>query len=141
MASAVEEKKAVKPLSLYEAMVVLNASLGNEEVEKAIDKIKEMVNRNAGEVAFVENMGKRKLAYEVAKEKRGIYILVQFKGISTTVSGLQRAFKLDDSIIRFITMKISQNELRTPEIAALSDAPSSDVPSDEADMTTEESHG
>ena len=133
-----EEKKIASPSRTYETVVVLNASLANEDVEKAIDKIKAMIDRNGGEVLFVENMGRRKLAYEVTKEKRGIYILVQFKGVSATVSGTQRAFKLDPAIIRFMTVKIMAKAVRTAEQTVAS---SQDIPSSAVDSGKEPENG
>ncbi len=57
-------------------------------------------------------MGRKKLAYEVRKEKRGVYILMHFKGGS--VSELQRACRINEAVIKFMTVKISPKDLNPP---------------------------
>jgi|SRR5579863_1005395 len=93
-------------MNSYETIFIVKPSLSEDEVEKTIVKIKEVIQKNGGEPSKVENWGKRKLAYEVRKEKRGTYVLLSFKGSGSLVTELERNYRLDESIIKFITLKL-----------------------------------
>jgi small subunit ribosomal protein S6 len=109
--------EAVKPvLELnhpYEIIVILKSSIVDEDAVKIIDKIKSAVEKKSGEVVCVENMGRKKLAYEVKKEKKGLYFLIHFKGKGGMVSDIHRVCRLDESIIKFMTVRIKPSELRS----------------------------
>ena len=98
-------------MNAYETIFIVKPSLTDEEIAKVIEKIKGIIQRGAGEVVVLENWGKKKLAYEVRKEKKGTYIIAHFKGSGTTVSELERNYRLDESIIKFITIKIEPEKL------------------------------
>ena len=95
----------------YETIFIIKPSLTDEEIAKVIEKTKGIIQRGGGEVVVAENWGKKKLAYEVRKEKKGTYIIVHFKGTGATVSELERSYRLDETIIKFITLKIEQDKL------------------------------
>lgn len=98
-------------MNTYETIFIVKPSLNDEEVSKTIEKIKGIIQRGGGEVVVAENWGKKKLAYEVRKEKKGTYIIVHFKGTGATVSELERNYRLDESIIKFISIKIEPDKL------------------------------
>jgi small subunit ribosomal protein S6 len=98
-------------MNAYETIFIVRPSLTDEEINKVIEKIKGIVQRGGGEWVVVENWGKKKLAYEVRKEKKGTYIIAHFKGTGATVSELERTYRLDESIIKFITIKIGLDKL------------------------------
>lgn len=95
----------------YETIFIVKPSLSDEEVAKITEKIKGVIQKAGGEVVVAENWGKKKLAYEVRKEKKGTYLIAHFKGTGTTVSELERSYRLDESIIKFITIKIQDEQL------------------------------
>lgn len=95
----------------YETIFIIKPSLTDEEIAKVIEKTKGIIQRGGGEVVVAENWGKKKLAYEVRKEKKGTYIIVHFKGTGATVSELERSYRLDETIIKFITLKIETDKL------------------------------
>ncbi|HZR46976.1 MAG TPA: 30S ribosomal protein S6 [Candidatus Manganitrophaceae bacterium] len=95
----------------YETIFIIKPSLTDEEIAKVIEKTKGIIQRGGGEVVVAENWGKKKLAYEVRKEKKGTYIIVHFKGTGATVSELERSYRLDETIIKFITLKIEADKL------------------------------
>lgn len=98
-------------MNAYETIFIIKPSLTDEEISKVIEKTKGIIQRGGGEVVVAENWGKKKLAYEVRKEKKGTYIIVHFKGTGATVSELERNYRLDESVIKFITLKIEPDKL------------------------------
>ena len=119
MANAVLEVKAsaLESKQLYEIIFVIKSTIADDEVLKTIDKVKSTVERGNGEIVLVENMGRKKLAYEVKKEKKGVYILMHFKGKGSIVFDVERTCRLEESIIKFMTVKISPADVRhTPTL-------------------------
>jgi small subunit ribosomal protein S6 len=96
----------------YETIFIIKPSLPDDEVEKTVEKIKGVIQKGGGELLKVENWGKKKLAYEVRKEKRGTYILLHFKGTGALVEELERNYRLDESVIKFITLKLEEKKKR-----------------------------
>lgn len=104
----------------YETIFIVKPSLNDDEVEKAVEKIKAVIQKNGGELQKVENWGKKKLAYEVRKEKRGTYVLLNFKGPGPLVLQLEQHYRLDESIIKFITLKLETKKKKATAPAAAS---------------------
>jgi small subunit ribosomal protein S6 len=61
-------------------------------------------------------MGKKKLAYEVRKEKKGIYLMIRFSGGQNTVLEFQRSCRLNETIMKFMTIKITEKDLAPPAV-------------------------
>jgi small subunit ribosomal protein S6 len=95
-------------MSTYETIFILRAALSDDEAAKTVDKVKGIIEKLGGSVLKVENWGRRKLAYEVKKEKKGNYILIQFKGEGKLIAELEHNYRVDDNIIKFITTKLTQ---------------------------------
>ncbi|MBI3804482.1 MAG: 30S ribosomal protein S6 [Nitrospirae bacterium] len=95
----------------YETIFIAKPNLSDEEVGKMMEKIKGVIQKAGGELVVMENWGKKKLAYEVHKEKKGTYIIAHFKGAGPTLTELERTYRLDESIIKFITLKIPLDKL------------------------------
>jgi len=115
LASAVIEvkKSSLKSDTLYEMIFIIKSTLTDDEVVKTMDKVKATVERGSGEIVLIENMGRKKLAYEVQKEKKGIYILMHFKGKGNLVFDVERTCRLEETIIKFITVKVNPSDIRS----------------------------
>lgn len=98
-------------MSIYESIFIINANLSDEETANVIKKMQGIVEKQGGEMIKFEDWGKKKLAYEINKQKRGHYAFFQFKAGPTLVSELERNYKLTDSVIKFLTVKL-EKELR-----------------------------
>jgi small subunit ribosomal protein S6 len=75
-------------MNLYENIVILNAALADEEAEATIIKIKELIADQGGEVLKVDIWGRKKLAYEIKKQKKGLYVLLFYKTPPATIKKL-----------------------------------------------------
>ncbi|MBI5182684.1 MAG: 30S ribosomal protein S6 [Nitrospirae bacterium] len=92
--------------SNYESIFIIKPTLSDEETEKVIQKMRDIITSGGGEVVNVENWGKKKLAYEIKKHKKGHYVLLHFKGEGPIVKELERNYRLSDLIIKFLTVKL-----------------------------------
>ena len=99
-------------MSIYESIFIVNPNLTDEETANVIKKMQDVVTKQGGEMVKFEDWGKRKLAYEIKKHKRGHYAFFQFKASApVVVSELERTYKMTDTVIKFITVKL-EKELR-----------------------------
>ncbi len=92
--------------SNYESIFIIKPTLSDEETEKVIQKMRDIITSGGGEIVNVENWGKKKLAYEIKKHKKGHYVLLHLKGEGPIIKELERNYRLNDSIIKFLTVKL-----------------------------------
>jgi len=89
----------------YENLVVIKATLTNEEIESQVEALKQTIVDNGGEIVAVNNMGIKKLAYEVQKQKRGYYTNIFYKIAPNAIKEIERLERLNEDVIKFITVK------------------------------------
>jgi small subunit ribosomal protein S6 len=105
----------------YESVWVVNGDLPDEEVQSAIDKFSKIISSQGGTLVGLDEWGRRKLAYKIQGTIRGYYVLADFAGTSETVKELERNYRIDDRIMRYLTTKKSDKvnlEVLQAEIAA-----------------------
>lgn len=89
----------------YEILFILRPDMTEEEVEASREKIKSIITDNGGEVTKVDNMGKRRLAYEIRDYREGIYTVVYFTANETMVKELDRVVRITEDIIRHLIVR------------------------------------
>ncbi len=89
----------------YETVWVVNGDLPDEEVKATTDKFTKIITSQGGTLVNIEEWGRRKLAYKIAGTLRGYYLLADFAGLPDTVKELERNFRIDDRVIRYLTVK------------------------------------
>lgn len=92
----------------YETMFIVNPDLEDDATEEIVEKITDTIDENEGEISNIDKWGTKKLAYELDDHKAGYYTVVNFKGESETVDELERAYRLNDNILRFIILRDEQ---------------------------------
>ena len=92
-------------MRFYETMFVVKATLTQEEINQKIDFYKTVILDNGGEISANLDMGMRNLAYEIKKHKRGYYYVVYFKADPKIVLELERLYRINEDILRFIVIK------------------------------------
>lgn len=90
----------------YETTFILDAHFSNEEIEKAVSKYTDLIGKHKGHVKLIDRWGKRRLAYEVNKKQYGYYIYIRFEAEGTVVGALEKDFKLDDDILRYLVLRV-----------------------------------
>lgn len=98
-------------MNVYENMVILNPSLSDEEIKSAIDKISGLITSAGGEVLKAENWGRRKLAYELNKQKMGLYAFFLFRAPSPTIRKVEDYFKVFDPVLKFMVIKLGRKQI------------------------------
>ncbi len=99
----------------YETIYILRSDVDADTAEKVQQRVSDVVARENGQLVKVEAWGRRKLAYPVAKQKKGVYVYVKYVGKGGLVQELERNLKLADSVLKFQTVMTHE----TVDIAAL----------------------
>lgn len=89
--------------NIYETVILVNENLKNEDYTKELEKIKNYF-KNC-EIIEIEEIGLRKLAYEIRKNKNAYYILITFKSKSNEIAEIERLYRIDDEILKFIVIR------------------------------------
>jgi len=91
----------------YEQVCILRPSLSEEEINRVIDNTTQLIQDDDGSVIFLNKWGMRKLAYPIKKELQGYYVLCDFAASSAVVSEIERKFRIDDAVLKYLTVKVS----------------------------------
>lgn len=90
---------------VYETMYILRPDLGEEQLEQAISKYQNLIREQGAENLEIQHRGKRRLAYEINKHRDGIYVQMNYQGPGSLIAPLERAMRLSDEVIRYLTIK------------------------------------
>ena len=93
----------------YETIYILRPNTPNEGVAEVNTRIKGVIEGMGGKIIKVDNWGKRRLAYEVAKERKGIYLYWQYLAQPGVVEECERNLRMLDNVIRYLTTKVDEN--------------------------------
>jgi small subunit ribosomal protein S6 len=113
----------------YESIFVLDPDVSDAQVEAEVEKIREFVITKKGEVTEVQKWGRRKLAYEIGKNREGNYTLIRFQSDSALPQELERRYRLNENMIRFLTVLYEKPSV--PEVPAGEERPGDDDDGDE----------
>ena len=91
-------------MNKYESVVIINPSIDEEGVKTLVEKFTNLIN-NDGKLEKVENLGKRKLAYEIKKNKEAFYVQFNFESKPEAITELERIYRITDDVLKFITIK------------------------------------
>jgi len=94
----------------YETMFILKPTLTDEETVAQIENIRAIIEKNGGEIVSADNVGTRELAYEIEKCKRGYYYVVYFKGNPSGIAEIERNYRINENLIRFIFIKFDNKK-------------------------------
>ena len=97
--------------NFYESVAIINAALEDDQIQPVITHIKDTVINNGGEITDVEDWGRKRLAYPIQKSKSGYYVILRFTSPATLIEKLERMYQLNESIIRYLTIKLNKKDL------------------------------
>ena len=102
-------------MPMYETIFILDSLLAPEEIDKIVDRVKEMIESNGGKVVTVDKWGKRRLAYEIQKKQYGFYVAIEFEGEGPIPNALEHEYNFNDKILRYLTYRYTKNKLKSRE--------------------------
>ncbi|HIK53759.1 MAG TPA: 30S ribosomal protein S6 [Synechococcales cyanobacterium M55_K2018_004] len=94
----------------YETMYILRPDLGDEQTDQAITKYQNLLKEQGATNIETQHRGKRRLAYEIDRHREGIYVQMNYTASGNTVANLERAMRLSEEVIRYLTIKLEKAE-------------------------------
>jgi small subunit ribosomal protein S6 len=107
---------------VYELMFIVRPDMTEEDLDKLISTLSAVVPPSGGSVQKVDKMGKRRLAYTVRRFHEGIYVLMVVEGGGAVIHELERRLRVTEPVIKFLTVRIDEEQKRLAKVKALRDA-------------------
>jgi small subunit ribosomal protein S6 len=101
----------------YETVFILQPKLEDEEIEREIDSVKQLIAEGQGELVGVHKWGRKRMAYQIQRFSEGYYVITRFHGEPALLRELDRRFKLNEGILRHLTV-LASGEPFPPEVRA-----------------------
>lgn len=129
-------------MELYEIMLIIRPDLEAEEREEVLSGLSSVIEKYNGKVETVLDWHKRRLAYEINKHVEGYYYLIYFNGPGTIIPETEHYFRVNDAVIRYMTVCTDEKELQAAVEKAAKEAEriseSAEVAGDEAEKSLED---
>jgi small subunit ribosomal protein S6 len=100
----------------YEIMFIVNPNVPEEEIDKINSQIENVITSGGGKVDKIEKMGKRRLAYEVQKQREGYYVLFAITANGDIIKECERRLRVMDAVIKYITVRTDEEVRRLDKI-------------------------
>jgi small subunit ribosomal protein S6 len=127
---------------MYETMYILRPDLNDEAIDATIGKYQTMLKDQGASILETQHRGKRRLAYEINRHREGIYIQMNYTGPGGAIAPLERAMRLSEEVIRFLTVKQESDEPLPEEVEepaeAVAAVAADEVTADEVTVATGE---
>ncbi|MDQ2747423.1 MAG: 30S ribosomal protein S6 [Acidobacteriota bacterium] len=103
---------------VYEVMYIAAPETADEDVTKLNEAIQQQIEKEGGMVVRTDVMGKRKLAYPINKKTEGHYTLFEIEGSGQEIFELERRFRVNDAVIRFVTVRVDEDRKTAAKLTA-----------------------
>ena len=100
-----------KNMNHYETVFILTPVLSADQAKEAVKKFKKVLKDGGAKVLHEEDWGLKKLAYPIQKKSTGFYNLIEFEAEGSVIANLEVAFKRDEMVMRFLTMKMDKDHI------------------------------
>jgi len=93
----------------YETIFILDPDLTEDALKAVLERLENLIPEQGGELLYMDEWGSKKLAYEIKKKKRGHYFRLDFCGTGPLVDEMERFFKIDDRILKYMTVLLEKD--------------------------------
>ena len=93
----------------YETVFIMTPVLSDDQMKETVTKYQKLLSDKGAEIVLENSWGLKKLAYPIQKKSTGFYYLIEFKAEGDIISDIELAFKRDERIIRFLTVKLDKH--------------------------------
>jgi len=99
-------------MNCYEHTFITRQDLPESQAKKVVSKYEEIIKNNSGKVLKTEEWGLRNLSHRINNNKKGFYFHIKLEGIGKTIEELERAQNIDESLIRYLTVRVNKHDLK-----------------------------
>jgi small subunit ribosomal protein S6 len=93
----------------YETIFIVRPNVAEDEIEAVINKTSSIIEGDGGTIIKIDKWGLKKLAYLIKKETQGYYVHIDYAAIPASVSELERIFRIDDKVLKYLTVKLDDS--------------------------------
>lgn len=119
----------------YETILIVRPTLNDQEIAELIENYRGILVREGGEIIHQADLGKKKLAYTIRHFQNGHYALYRYKAPASAVRELERSLKINEDLLRFLTVKLDEKELAAAAAAVAATAAESALAAAQAAAT------
>ena len=98
-------------MNCYEHTLITKQDLSENQAKGIISKYEQIIKTNSGKIIKIEDWGLRNLSHRIKNNKKGFYFHIKFEGMGVTIDELERAENIDESLIRYLTVKVKKHDL------------------------------
>ena len=98
-------------MNCYEHTFITKHDLSDSQAKKLVSKYEDIIKENSGKVLKTEEWGLRNLTFRIKNNKKGFYFHIKFEGIGKTIEKLEKTENIDESLIRYLTVKVKKHNL------------------------------
>ncbi|NOX17954.1 MAG: 30S ribosomal protein S6 [Chlorobi bacterium] len=95
----------------YESVLIVNAALEDPQIESTLGRVREIISSYGGEINDLETWGRKRLSYPIRKAKTGYYVIFRYTAPGDAVGKIERMFRLDEAVYRFLTVTLDKAAL------------------------------
>ena len=106
----------------YEVMYIVNPETDGDKIVKLNDAVGKLIEKEGGEVVRMDDIGMKNLAYPIQKKKEGHYVLFEINGSGQEIAELERRMRVNDMILRYITVRVDEDRKKADKIRSKREA-------------------
>jgi len=103
-------------------MYIVNPETASDRIEKLNDAVGKLIEKEGGSVVRLDNIGLKDLAYPIEKKNQGHYVLFEIEGTGQEIAELERRMRVNDMIMRYITVRVDEDRKKADAVKAKKDA-------------------
>ena len=100
-------------MNSYEHTFITKQDLQENQGQQILTKYTDIIKKNSGKIVKTEEWGLRNLSHNIKSNKKGFYFHIKFDGIGKTIQELEKLGNIDQTLIRFLTVKVKKHDLET----------------------------
>ena len=100
-------------MNCYEHTIITKQELSDTQTKKLVSKYEDLINANSGKIVKTEEWGLRNLTYKIKNNKKGFYFHIKFEGVGKTIEELEKIENIDESLLRYLTVRVKKHDLET----------------------------
>jgi small subunit ribosomal protein S6 len=103
---------------VYEVMFIATPDAADDDIAKLNDSLQTIITDQGGSIVRVDDMGRRKMAYEINRKKEGYYVLFEIEGTGREIAELERRMRVNDLIMRYLTVRVDEERKTAEKVRA-----------------------
>ena len=97
----------------YEHTFIAKQELSESQTKKIVGKYQDIIKANSGKILKTEEWGLRNFSHHIKNNRKGFYFHIKFTGVGKTIEELEKAENIDESLIRYLTVRVKEHDLET----------------------------